>query len=80
MPGGQSNVPRQRSGFVDSATRFHEHGSEILRAALGESKWERLSCGCPVEMGVYNVEDALAQTIRTNALARTTGMQDEKTT
>ena len=53
---------------------------KFLRAALGELRWERLSCGCPVEMGVYSVEDALAKTIRTNALARATGMQDEKKT
>ena len=61
-------------------SRFHEHEWEIRRAVLGELKWERLLCRCPVAMGVYSVEEALAKTIRTNALARTTGMQDEKTT
>ena len=29
--------------------RGHEHERDIPRAALGELKWERLSCGCPVE-------------------------------
>ena len=49
----------------------HEHEREILRAALGEWKWERLSYGCPVAMGVYSVEHALASARR---------MQDEKDT
>jgi hypothetical protein len=49
----------------------HEHEREILRAALGEWKWERLSCGCPVAMGVYSVEDALASVGRTKDAKKT---------
>jgi len=49
-----------------------------FRAALGELKCERLSCGFPVELGVYSVEDAPAKTMKRSALASATEMPDEK--
>jgi hypothetical protein len=45
----------------------------MLRAGVGEVKYDGPSCGCPVEMGVHSVEEAPATAKKTNAVARPTG-------
>jgi hypothetical protein len=74
MPG--ETVVDARRPCATERGRWHPSPSleqELLCAAFGELKCERLSCGCAVEMGVYSVEEASAKANKRNALASPTG-------